>query len=145
MYLLQGNVNGTYGYIREVVNENGIPCVFDFLDLKVDQEKAYEIDGELNYLYEDDFLSAVELEDCLITRRFSGGNWIDISSDEYLKLKRATIPEDNDFIDLLGTEMNIIIYESNTDMWDSDLQFVSKWITKEEIDMLFTKWLSYTG
>ena len=145
MYLLQGNVNGTYGYIREVKDQNGMPCVQDFLDLEVDQEKAYEIDGEMDYLHEDDYLSAVELDDYLITRCFSGGNWVEISSDEYLEQKRATIPEDNDFIDLLGTEMNIIIYESNTDMWDSDLQFVSKWITKEDIDMLFSEWLSYTG
>ena len=34
MYLLQGNVNGTYGYVREIKSEDQCLCVYDVLDLK---------------------------------------------------------------------------------------------------------------
>ena len=144
MYLLRGNENGTYGYIREIADQNGIPYVYDILDLEVDLGNNSDIDMEMSYDNENEYLSAVELDEYLITRHYSGGEWIEISSGDYLKLKTELIPEENDLVDLCDTDVYIIINESYAEMWDEDSeQFVSKWITKEEIDTLFAKWLQY--
>ena len=77
MYLLQGNENGTYGYVREVVKRDGIPCVYDVLRLEVDAGSDLEKHFGKAYDSEDDYLLDDDLDECLITQRYSRGEWED--------------------------------------------------------------------
>lgn len=60
MYLLQGNENGTYGYIREIKSEDLCPCVYDILNLEVDQGSDQRNHFGAHYECEDEFLSDSE-------------------------------------------------------------------------------------
>ena len=134
MYLLQGNDNGTYGYIKEIKSEGQAPCVYDILSLEVNQESDLGIHFGTQYEGEDDFLSDPELEDCLITKRYSEKEWIDISLSEYLKQKRNLIPEENSFVDLREGDLNYL--GANYD--DSgNLLYTNVKMEKEEIERLF--------
>ncbi len=138
MYLLEGNENGTYGYVREVKSEGQIPCVYDILNLYVDQESARELIFESDYgnqhENEDGFLLDSELEECLITQRYLEKEWIDISSSEYWKLKRELIPEDNSFVDVRWNEDLQYLGEAN---YDDDGNLLDVKMEKEEIEKLF--------
>lgn len=137
MYLLVGNENGTYGYVREIKSEDQVPCVYDILNLYVDQESAMELifegDYENQYENEDGFLLDSELEECLITQRYLEKEWIDISSSEYLKQKRELIPEDNSFVDVRWNEDLQYLGEANYD----DEYLLDVKMEKEEIEQLF--------
>ncbi len=143
IYLLQGNPNGTYGYIREIINQNGIPCVYDILSLEVNQESNLEKHYGKIYECENDYLSDVELYDCLITQYYFEGKWNEISSDEYLKLKKELISEENAFVDLRDIGVHILLSESTDELIDVNGQYKNIQITEEEIDMLFLKWFKY--
>ncbi len=148
MYLLLGNENGTYGYVKEIKSEGQNPweydvmtvhheslAIHDILNLEVDQGRAFDyIEKEHNS--EDGFLSDSDLEDCLITQCYMGEEWIDISSDEYLKQKRELIPEENDFVDLLEGASNYLgaNYDDNGDLLYTDVR-----MGKEEIEQLFRR------
>ena len=136
MYLLQGNENGTYGYVREIKSEDQVPCVYDILSLEVDQGSDLSSHFETQYKGEDSFLSDLDLEDCLITQHYMGKEWIDISSDEYLKLKRELIPEENSFVDVREGDLNYLgaNYDNNGDLLYTDVR-----MEKEEIEQLFRR------
>lgn len=136
MYLLRGNENGTYGYVREIKSENQVPCVYDILNLEVDQGSDLESHFGTQYEGEDAFLSDSALEDCLITQRYMEKKWIDISSDEYLKQKRELIPEENSFVDLREGDLNYTVanYDDNEDLLYTDVR-----MGKEEIEQLFRR------
>lgn len=138
MYLLVGNENGTYGYVREIKSEDQVPCVYDILNLYVDQESAMELifegDYENQYENEDGFLLDSELEECLITQRYLEKEWIDISSSEYLKQKRELIPEDNSFVDVRRNEDLQYLGEAN---FDDEGYLIDVKMEKEEIEQLF--------
>lgn len=136
MYLLQGNENGTYGYVREIKSEDRDPCVYDILDLEVDQESDLGSHFGTHYAGEDDFLSDPDLEDCLITQRYMKEEWIDISPKEYLELKRELIPEENSFVDLREGAVNYL--EKNLDD-NGDLSYTDVRMEKEEIEQLFRR------
>lgn len=138
MYLLRGNENGTYGYIREIVNENGVPYIYDILDLNVNQEMNLENYDSKNYHNENDFLMDDDLAPCLITQFYDGLEWINITSSEYLQKKKNLLSEENEYKDLLDTNAEYL--------WSQDEvvvneQYVNRKITKEEIDILFSAWL----
>lgn len=143
MWLLKGNENGTYGYIREIINQNGIPCVYDILKLDVNQESDLENHYWKSYIYEDDYLSDSELDKFLITQQYSGSGWKEISSGGYLKLKRELIPGDNNYADLRNDEISILLCGSVYELMDEDGEFINKRAAEEEIEMLFSKWLEY--
>lgn len=138
MYLLVGNDNGTYGYVREIKSEGQVPCVYDILNLYVDRESARELIFESDYgnqhENEDGFLLDSELEECLITQCYLEKKWIDISSSEYLKQKRELIPEDNSFVDLRWNEDLQYLGEAN---YDDDGYLKDVKMEKEEIEQLF--------
>lgn len=136
MYLLQGNDNGTYGYLREIKSEGQVPCVYDILSLEVDRESDLGSHFGTQYEGEDDFLSDPALEDCLITQRYSEKEWIDISSSEYLKQKRELIPQENSFVDL--REGNLHYLGANYDD-DGGLLYTDVRMSKQEIEQLFTR------
>ncbi len=134
MYLLRGNENGTYGYVREIKSPGQVPCVYDILNLKVNQESDLRNHFGTQYECEDEFLMDSDLEGCLITQRYTGKKWISISSAEYLKQKRELIPEENSFVDLregdchyLGTN-----HDNNEDLLYTDVR-----MEEEEIEKLF--------
>lgn len=143
MYMLQGNPNGTYGYIKEIINKNGIPCIYDVLSLEVNQESDLEKHYNKSYECENDYLSDAELDDCLITKHYFKEKWDEISSDEYLKLKKELIPEGNLFIDLRNIGVYILLCESSSELVDVNEQYKKIKITDEEVDMLFLKWFKY--
>ena len=132
MYLLQGNTNGTYGYVKEIRSEGRTLCVYDILSLSVNQESDLGSHFGISYEEEDDFLSDAGLEDCLLTQRYSEKGWVDISLGEYLKRKRELIPETNSFVDLRRLDLN---YPGTDD--DGDWQDVR--MEKEEIAQLFRR------
>lgn len=137
MYLLVGNNNGTYGYVREVKSEGGVPCVYSVLHLEVDQEIAiaYMTDSSQDmgdYIDEDDFLLAPELENCLITRCYKEEEWVDISSGEYLRRKRELIPEENSFVELLQDDISYLGVNYDEDGFYTDVR-----MEKGEIEQLF--------
>lgn len=134
MYLLQGNENGTYGYVSEIKSEGQVPCVYDILNLEVDQQSDLRSHFGTQYNGEDAFLSAPELEDCLITQRYLGKEWITISSSEYLEQKRELIPEENSFVDLRDGDLNYLSanYDDNGGLLYTDVK-----MGKEEIEELF--------
>lgn len=138
MYLLQGNDNGTYGYIREVKSEGQVPCVYDILNLEVDQTSDLSSHFETQYIDEDDFLSDPGLEDCLITQRYSEKEWIDISSSEYLEQKRELIPKENSFVDLREGDLKYLgaNYDENGCLLYTDVR-----MGKEEIEQLFRRFV----
>lgn len=138
MYLLQGNENGIYGYVREIQSENQVPCVYDILNLEVDQGSDLRSHFGTQYEGEDSFLSDSDLEDCLITQRYVEKEWIDISSDEYLKRKRELIPEENSFVDLREGDINYLgaNYDDNGDLLYTDVR-----MDKEEIEQLFRRFV----
>ncbi len=142
MYLLQGNENGTYGYIREIKSEDQVPCVYDILDLEVDQESDLQSHFETQYEGEDDFLSDPELEDCLITRRYMEKEWTDILSSEYLELKRELIPEENSFVDLREGDLNYL--GANYDD-DGALLYTDVKMGEEDIEQLFKRFVQSLG
>ncbi len=141
MYLLQGNENGTYGYVREIKNKDQAPCVFDILNLEVDRESDRESDLESHfgtqYECEDDFLLDSGLEDCLITQHYMENEWLDISSAEYLKQKRKLIPEENHFVDLREGDLSYL--GANYDD-DGDLLYTDVRMEKDEIGQLFRRY-----
>ncbi|MCM1326122.1 MAG: hypothetical protein NC094_02285 [Bacteroidales bacterium] len=134
MYLLQGNENGTYGYVKEIKREGQIPCVYDILNLEVDRQSDLRSHFGTQYNGEDAFLSAPELEDCLITQRYSGKEWVTVSSSEYLKQKRELIPEENSFVDLRDGDLHYLgaNYDGNGDLLYTDVR-----MGKEEMEELF--------
>ena len=136
MYLLQGNENGTYGYVREIKSERQVPCVYDILNLEVDKQSDLQSHSGTQYIGEDAFLSAPELEDCLITQLYSGKEWVDISSSEYLKRKKELIPAENSLVDLRDGELNYLgaNYDENGDLLYTDVK-----MGKEEIAELFRR------
>lgn len=136
MYLLQGNENGTYGYVREIKSEGQVPCVYDILNLEVDQQSDLRSHFGTQYAGEDAFLLAPELEDCLITQRYSGDGWVTISSSEYLKQKRELIPEENSFVDLRDGDLNYLgaNYDDNGGLLYTDVK-----MKKEEVEELFRR------
>lgn len=138
MYLLQGNENGTYGYVREIKNKNQYPCVYDILNLQVDQESDLRSRFGTQYECEDGFLSDSDLEACLITQIYMEKEWIDISSDEYLKRKRELIPEENSFVDLREGDLNYLgaNYDDNGDLLYTDVR-----MGKDEIEQLFERYV----
>lgn len=144
MYLLVGNENGTYGYVREIKSEGQVPCVYDILNLEVDQEKAMErlfTDASgMQHENEDGFLLDSKLEEYLITQRYSEEEWIPISSTEYWKLKRKLIPEENSFVDVrLNEGLN---YLGGPD-FDEDGFFVDVGMEKDEIVELFSRYMEF--
>ena len=140
MYLLQGNNNGTYGYVREVVIQNQELYVYNILDLEVDPESDLKRHYEKSYASEDDFLSDTELDECLITQYNSNSGWEEISSKEYLMYKRELIPDENTFVDLRDTDVYHL--GSTEEMLDeADGIYKNIQMTSEEMDVLFTKWL----
>ena len=142
MYLLEGNENGLYGYVREIVDQNGLLYVCGILNLSVDQTSVMNKSIKKSYGGEDTFLSDAELEDCLITQYYSGGEWHEISSSEYLKIKRELIPVGNSFVDLLDTDICVTLYHEGEYKIGDDDENKYKRITAEEIDALFAKWLN---
>lgn|GEM_PF-567132 len=141
-YLLQGNVEGTYGYVKEIINQNGIPCVYDIISLDINQE----IDFEKYYgiFYEENvYLSDSKLNNCLITQYYFNGEWNEISPNEYLKLKKELISEENVFVDLRDIDVHILLWGSTNEIYDENGQYKNIKITEEEIDMLFLKWFKY--
>ena len=140
MYLLVGNNNGTYGYVREVKSEDGVPCVYDILNLEVDWESdmgsLIEISLGKDYIGEDTFLSDPELEDYLITQCYEGKEWMDISLSEYLRQKRELIPEENSFVDLRDLDMNYLGVNYDEDGFYTDVR-----MEKEEIEQLFRRYV----
>ena len=138
MYLLCGNDNGTYGYVRKVTDQNGILYVSNILRLTVDQEQDSE-----NYNvhdFEDDYLSDETLASCLITEYYSDGNWETISPETYLRKKHELIPNQSLFIDIRDTNAYILLCESVYELLGEDMQFHNRPMTDEEIDTLFTNW-----
>ncbi len=135
MYLLQGNENGTYGYVKEIKGQT--PRVYDILNLEVDWRSDLSSHFGTQYECEDEFLSDSDLEDCLITQCYTEKEWIDISSDEYLKRKRELIPEDNCFVDL-RQEGDLSYLGANYDE-SGNLLYTDVRIGKEEIERLFER------
>lgn len=138
MYLLVGNDNGTYGYVREIKSEGQVPCVYDILNLYVDQEIAmeriFDDSDENQHENEDGFLLDSELEECLVAQRYSEEEWINISTSEYWKLKRELIPEDSSFVDVRDGDLNYL--GANYDD-DGYLLYTDVKMGKEEIEQLF--------
>lgn len=131
MYLLTGNMNGTYGYLREITSNDNVLYCSDLLRLDVDYEQAMEIElanGIIQYDSEDDFLSDSSIAKCLLTESYENGNWVKISPQEYRIIKRRLIPEENSYVNLLDTDVYMLLREC-------DIQ-----ITEEEINSLFSKW-----
>lgn len=135
MYLLIGNENGTYGYVREIRWDGENPYVYDILDLEVDCEWETVVSGSAQHECEDEFLADPNLEDCLVTRRYWGNEWVDISSAEYLKLKRELIPEENAFVELRREDLSFF-GEPNRDEIGGPIDVR---MTEEEIKQLFSK------
>lgn len=77
--------------------------VYNIIDLEVNQESDLEKHFHKSYSDEDSYLSDAELDDCLITKYYCDGEWIAISSQEYLNRKRDLIPAENNFMDLRDT------------------------------------------
>lgn len=139
MYLLQGNANGTYGYVKEIKSEDQCLRVYDVLDLEVDQERDYT-DGKFkDHECEDGFLSDADLEECLVTRRYIQKKWVGISSDEYLKQKRELIPEKNSFIELREGAVNYP-GEDNDDSDISDDFPRDLKMEEKEIEQIFKRY-----
>ncbi|MBD5454043.1 MAG: hypothetical protein HDR30_07005 [Lachnospiraceae bacterium] len=146
MYLLVGNENGTYGYVREIKSEGQVPYVYDILKSDVDQEKAMErifADASgMQHENEDEFLLDSELEEYLITQRYSEEEWIPISSSEYLELKRELIPVGNSFVDVRFNEDLNYLGGPNS---DEDGFLVDVKMEKEEIVELFSRYMESEG
>lgn len=140
MYLLIGNENGTYGYVREIRWDGETPCVYDILDLEVDCGWEIVGSGSAQHECEDEFLADPNLEDCLVTRRYLENEWVGISSAEYLKLKRELIPEENAFVELRREDFGLFC-ESNRDEigGPTDVR-----MTEEEIEQLFERYEEYS-
>lgn len=143
MYLLKGNINGTYGYLRELRDKNGIPYVSDILNLEVDQNADPEVHYHKNYYCEDDYLSDFELDTCLITEQYYEGKWKKISSAKYLEIKRKMIPENHTFADLRDTGVSVLLYDTIDEIMNGSGQYDEISITDKEVEMLFDKWLTY--
>jgi hypothetical protein len=140
MYLIQGNDNGTYGYVGEMMEqEDGTPYMHRILELEIDQNRVSEA-PENRHLDEDDFLSDVMFDEILITQGFFDYEWEDISSNDYLKLKRKLIPVENDYVDLRDTNAYYLAStDEMIDVMDGKLKKIN--IDYNDINILFSKWL----
>lgn len=135
MYLLQGNMNGTYGYVREIRWDGQVPCVYYILDLQVVGGGLDEPTLFVQHEHEDEFLKDRTLESRLQTRRYQENEWINISSKEYLKRKRKLIPEENAFVDIRRLDLN---YLGGPDLVDNG-DIVDVRMSKKEIEQLLGK------
>ncbi len=142
MYLLIGNTNGTYGYIREISDENGVLYCNNLLNLEVDCDTNVEICYEIQHDCEDDFLSDRSIAAYFITESYSDGVWQKILPEEYLAKKRELIPEENSFVDIRDTEVYFLLCNSVYELTDD---FHNRRMTKEEIEVLFKKWIERDG
>lgn len=139
MYLLRGNENGTYGYVREIRWDGQIPCVYDILDLQVELDAHVDICKLPDHEHEDEFLKDPVLEDWIRTRRYQKNKWLTISSKEYLKRKRELIPEGNSFVDIRRLDFN---YLGEPDL-DNNGDIMDVRMNKKEIEQLFGKFEKY--
>ncbi len=144
MWLLMGNDNGTYGYVSEIRSEGQVPCVYDILNLYVDQGSAADRiragnhgsdhDNEDGYLLDD------ELAECLVAQYCPDGEWNPISTSEYWELKRDLIPEENSFVDLRLNEdlqyFREVKYEDGDESFYLDVKMET-----EEIERLFSNFV----
>lgn len=136
MYLLRGNQNGTYGYVSEIKSQGQCPYIYDILDLEVDEDRDLSSYCETEHECEDEFLSDLDLEDCLITRYYDvGKKWVEISSKEYLKKKRKLIPKKNSFVDLREESVGYFGVDDSGDDLYVDLK-----IGEKEIEQLFERY-----
>lgn len=138
MYLLSGNVNGTYGYVREIKSQGQVPCVYDILNLEVDQESDLMSHSGRHHISEDEYLMDPGLDECLITQRYMENEWIDISSEEYRKQKRELISEENSFVDL--RQLGFDYHGINCDD-EGNMRYTEVRMGKEEIDEFFRRFV----
>ncbi|MDE5824316.1 MAG: hypothetical protein K2H91_06495 [Lachnospiraceae bacterium] len=141
MYLLVGNDNGTYGYVREVTDKNGILYCSNVLKLEVDCDSSSEMIYEIQHDYEDDFLSDLLADEYLITESYVDGAWKEILPEEYLAKKRELIPRGNSFTDIRHTDAYLLLCDSVYELIGDDGRFHNRRMTEEEIDILFAKWI----
>ena len=95
-----------------------------------------------DYHDEDGFLSDKELEECIYTEYYSEDKWKEISSEEYLALKRKIIPEENDFVDVRLYE-NLHILRERIDLITDEGEYKNAQFTEEEIESLLMEWKKY--
>lgn len=144
MYLLRGNYNGTYGYLSEITDDNGVLYCVDRLRLNVDCDDETMIDSEMHNC-EDEFLRDKALAQCLIAEIYANGEWETIRPEEYLTKKREWIPEDNLFTDIRDTEVYILMVDSVYDLMEEEGKYRNRQMTEEEVDILFAKWAAQQG
>lgn len=144
MYLLIGNENGTYGYIMEVTDENGVLYCNSLLNLEVDCDPNAEICYEVQHDCEDDFLSDSSIAKYLNTESYSDGVWEKILPEEYLARKRELVPEENSFADLRDTDAYFLLCNSVYELMDNDGNFHNRRMTEEEIVALLKKWIEHS-
>lgn len=138
MYLLSGNMNGMYGYVREIKSDENVPCVYDILKLDVDQEAANKLiyaGDSVRHENEDEYLQDARLEECLLTQRYLGKEWVPVSSEEYLELKRKLIPKENSFVDVRRNDLEYLGANFDEDWLPMDVR-----MEKEEIAELFRRY-----
>lgn len=150
MYHLQGNENGSNGYVRKIITQNGIPVFQDILDLEVNQDIDIEKYDTTNDSSENDFLNNVKLKGCLITKYNSNGTWKKISTKEYLRLKQKYLGDMNNYADLYEVGVHYYFFDSESQFFDyyfsDDCSTVPiKQMTRVSIDFLFSKWLKSTN
>lgn len=146
MYHLQGNENGTNGYVRKIITKNGIPKFQNVLDLEVNRDIDIEKYDTTNDSCENDFLADTKLTNCLITKYYLNGICKNISAKEYLKLKQECLGDMNNYTDLYKCGVHYYFFDTTEQLFD--YYFLDDWSTvptkqmsRESIDSLFSKWL----
>lgn len=140
MYLLLGNENGYYGHVYEVVDNGGIPSVNYILHLEVDTDLDLEVRMRATHDSEDGYLSDPELEECLITEQFFGGEWIEITSAQYLEVKQRLVPDADALADLYDQGVHYYLYDENGGVYDEDGMHGTGVISECGICKLFLDW-----
>lgn len=144
MYLLIGNENGTYGYVYEITDKDGILYCTELLHLTVDCDYETLSNSEPHFS-EDEFLADRALAQCLIAEYYENGEWVRIQPEEYLAQKRERIPEDRAYTDIRETEVNLLLAESVYDLMDEEGIYRNRRMTEEEVDTLLAKWVARQG
>lgn len=140
MYLLVGNNNGTYGYVREITDKNGVLYCLNVLNLEVNYDLHSEKIYEVQHNCEDEYLSDSLASEYLTTELYSDGVWKKILPEEYLSIKRKLLPKENSYTDIRRTNAYILLCDSVYDLMDENGEFYNRQLTEDELNTLFAKW-----
>lgn len=131
-----GNEQGTYGYLKELINENGVPCVNNMIQVMPSPEATIEKALESDYQNEDQLVSNSDL---VLAQKLSEKEWHQITGEEYIVQKYLFMNPDESFMDYWNFGVSVSLSTFYEAIEDSE-EGIKNIPTQMEIEELFFEW-----